>query len=270
MEYRDPQLDARGIALAVATAMLVLALRAAPTVAPERLNTRARLPVDTAGDGPCKDFPAHREDRQRRRRRGARRPEDDFDSNARAMALSTRSKPQTEDNRSVLVTVRPHQDQSRVGCRVGWFGDEPLSKAILERIGIRLELLPPAPIPDKPPSSPAPNPFLLRDEALKDGMVRDMIEAPYRDRPVARKLRRSPKPPIRRTLPRRLRRAFRFSLANRGPRRFEHPCRIGPRTVRPDGEETSPRRRRLTLTSNKAQPGLGIPAAWNRAFHFFG
>jgi hypothetical protein len=88
----------------------------------------------------------------------------------------------TEDKRSVLVTVRPHQDQSRVGCRVGWFGDEPMSKAIFERVGIRLELLPPAPIPDKPPSSPAPNPFLLPVEASKENWVRDMIEAPYRDR----------------------------------------------------------------------------------------
>ena len=90
----------------------------------------------------------------------------------------------TADNRSVLVTVRPHQDQARVGCRIGWFGDEPLSKAIMERVGIRLELLPPAPIPDDPPSSPAPNPFLLRDSTVKDGMLRDMVDAPYRDRVV--------------------------------------------------------------------------------------
>jgi hypothetical protein len=88
----------------------------------------------------------------------------------------------TDDNRPVLVTVRPHQDQTRVGCRIGWFGDEPLSKAIMERIGIRLELLPPAPIPEKPPSSPEPNPFLLRDSNLQNGMIRDMLEAPYRDR----------------------------------------------------------------------------------------
>jgi hypothetical protein len=88
----------------------------------------------------------------------------------------------TEDSRPVLLTVRPHQDQSRVGCRIGWFGDGPLSKAIMERVGIRLELLPPAPIPDKPPSSPEPNPFLLRDSTLQNGMIRDMIEAPYRDR----------------------------------------------------------------------------------------
>jgi Protein of unknown function (DUF3568) len=88
----------------------------------------------------------------------------------------------TEDNRPVLVTIRPHQDQSRVGCRVGWFGDPPLSKAVLERIGIRLELLPPAPIPAIPPSSPAPNPFLLRDEASRENWIRNMVEAPYRDR----------------------------------------------------------------------------------------
>jgi hypothetical protein len=88
----------------------------------------------------------------------------------------------TEDDRSVLVTVRPHQDESRVGCRIGWFGDELLSRAILERTGIRLELLPPAPIPDKPPSSPDPNPFLGDNTILKDGMIRDMLEAPYRDR----------------------------------------------------------------------------------------
>jgi hypothetical protein len=89
----------------------------------------------------------------------------------------------TEDNRPVLVTVRPHQDQARVGCRVGWFGDAPLSNAILQRVGIRLELLPPAPIPENPPSSPAPNPFLQRDSNLQNGMIRDMMEAPYRDRP---------------------------------------------------------------------------------------
>jgi Protein of unknown function (DUF3568) len=88
----------------------------------------------------------------------------------------------TADNRPVMVTVRPHQEQARVGCRIGWFGDEPLSKAIMERVGIRLELLPPAPIPETPPSAPAPNPFLMRDSAVKDDMIREMVDAPYRDR----------------------------------------------------------------------------------------
>ena len=30
----------------------------------------------------------------------------------------------TEDNRTVMVTLRPHQTQTRVSCRVGLFGDE--------------------------------------------------------------------------------------------------------------------------------------------------
>jgi hypothetical protein len=88
----------------------------------------------------------------------------------------------TADNRPVMVTVRPHQEHARVGCRIGWFGDEPLSRAMMERVGIRLELLPPAPIPATPPSSPAPNPFLARDSAVKDDMIREMVDAPYRDR----------------------------------------------------------------------------------------
>ena len=50
----------------------------------------------------------------------------------------------TEDNRTVMVTLRPHQMQTRVGCRVGLFGDEPLAKSLLERTGIRLGILPPA------------------------------------------------------------------------------------------------------------------------------
>src|SRR5665213_1871127 len=33
----------------------------------------------------------------------------------------------TADKRSVLVTLRPHQTQTRVGCRIGTFGDELLS-----------------------------------------------------------------------------------------------------------------------------------------------
>jgi hypothetical protein len=88
----------------------------------------------------------------------------------------------TADDRPVMVTVRPHQEHARVGCRIGWFGDELLSKAIMERVGIRLELLPPAPIPETPPSAPAPNPFLARDSAVKDDMIREMVDAPYRDR----------------------------------------------------------------------------------------
>ncbi len=90
----------------------------------------------------------------------------------------------TADNRIVQVTLRPHQTKTRVSCRIGWFGDQVLAKSLLERTGIRLGTLPPAPIPDKPPSAPASNPFFSR-QAVPDGeFLRDVAEAPYRDRPM--------------------------------------------------------------------------------------
>jgi Protein of unknown function (DUF3568) len=90
----------------------------------------------------------------------------------------------TEDNRGVLVTLRPHQGALRVSCRIGWFGDEPLSKALLERTGIRLGTLPPAAIPEKPPSQPASNPFFSRSAVPDADYLRDFADAPYRDRPI--------------------------------------------------------------------------------------
>jgi hypothetical protein len=90
----------------------------------------------------------------------------------------------TEDNRTVMVTLRPHQMQTRVGCRVGLFGDEPLSLALLERTGTRLGILPPAPIPEHVPSSPGSNPFFAKSAVPDAEMLRDVVEAPYRDRVV--------------------------------------------------------------------------------------
>jgi len=87
----------------------------------------------------------------------------------------------TADNRAVLITVRPHEGQTRVSCRIGWLGDELLSKAVLERTGVRLGTLPPAAIPDDPPSSPAPNPILSRLAPPDEDTLRNIAEAPYRD-----------------------------------------------------------------------------------------
>ena len=90
----------------------------------------------------------------------------------------------TEDKRSVMVTLRPHQTQTRVSCRIGVFGDELLSKALLERTSVRLGTLPPAPIPDYVPSSPGSNPFFSRDAVPDEEMLKDAAEAPFRDRVV--------------------------------------------------------------------------------------
>jgi hypothetical protein len=88
----------------------------------------------------------------------------------------------TADNRNVAVTIRPNQVKTRVSCRIGWFGDEPLSTALLQRIGVRLGTMPPAPIPAQPPSTPAANPIFSRDAVPDAIMLRDLSEAPYRDR----------------------------------------------------------------------------------------
>jgi Protein of unknown function (DUF3568) len=90
----------------------------------------------------------------------------------------------TEDNRTVMVTLRPHQMQTRVSCRVGLFGDEPLAKALLERTGVRLGTLPPAAIPEHVPSSPSSNPFFSKAAVPDEEMLRDVVEAPYRDRVI--------------------------------------------------------------------------------------
>jgi hypothetical protein len=90
----------------------------------------------------------------------------------------------TADNRPVTVTIRHHNGTSRVSCRIGWFGDEPLSRALLERTGIRLGTLPPAAIPENAPSRPASNPYFSRDAVPDSVMLRDIAEAPFRDHVV--------------------------------------------------------------------------------------
>ncbi len=90
----------------------------------------------------------------------------------------------TADDRRVSVMVHPIQAQSRVSVRIGWFGDEPLSRAVMDRIGVRLGTLPPAAIPADPPSKPGNNPFFSRDAVPDTEMFREQAEAPYRDKPV--------------------------------------------------------------------------------------
>lgn len=89
----------------------------------------------------------------------------------------------TPDNRTVTVTLRPQKPITHVSCRVGWFGDEPLSRTLLRRIGVRLGTLPPEAIPEHIPSKPASNPYFSRDAVSDEEMLRDYIEAPYRSRP---------------------------------------------------------------------------------------
>jgi hypothetical protein len=89
----------------------------------------------------------------------------------------------TPDGRAVVVTLRPQKPITRVSCRIGWFGDEPLSRTLVRRVAVRLGVLPPEEIPENPPSQPASNPYFSRDAVPDSEMMRDFYEAPYRSRP---------------------------------------------------------------------------------------
>lgn len=89
----------------------------------------------------------------------------------------------TSDGRTVTVTLRPDKPITRVTCRIGWFGDEPMARTFMRRVGVRLGTLPPEAVPDRIPSQPASNPYFSRSAVPDVEMMRDFYEAPYRTRP---------------------------------------------------------------------------------------
>ena len=90
----------------------------------------------------------------------------------------------TADNRRVVVTLMPTPVSTRVKARIGWFGDEPLSRALMDRLAIRLGALPPSAVEVKPPAAPASNPLFSRDAVPDSTMLRDQIDAGFHDSPV--------------------------------------------------------------------------------------
>jgi len=96
----------------------------------------------------------------------------------------TRIEARTRDGRAVSLTVRPRAGATQVGARIGWFGDEALSKALLERVGVRAGTQAPEAIPDEPPSTPSGNPYFSRSAIPDEVMLRDLADAPYHDRVI--------------------------------------------------------------------------------------
>ena len=91
----------------------------------------------------------------------------------------------TADNRRASATIRPHSRNSTLlTARIGLFGDEALSRALMDRVAIRLGALPPAAIPVEPPSTPGGNPYFSRAAVPDAQMLQGVAEAPYRDSPV--------------------------------------------------------------------------------------
>ena len=90
----------------------------------------------------------------------------------------------TQDDRAVVATLRSYQSSTHVSVRVAWFGDEPLSRAILQRVAVRLGSASPEAIPSAAPSTPARNWFFAKEAVPDAEMLRDFAEAPYRDRVI--------------------------------------------------------------------------------------
>jgi hypothetical protein len=90
----------------------------------------------------------------------------------------------TRDRERVVATIRSRRDITQVTIRVGWFGDQLLTKAILERVEVRLGSRSPEAIPAIVPSAPSRNPYFARDAIPDAVMLRDFVEAPYKDRVI--------------------------------------------------------------------------------------
>ena len=84
----------------------------------------------------------------------------------------------TADDRGAGVTLKPHAGgTTRLAARIGLFGDEPLSRAFMDRVAIRLGALPPAAITIEPPSSPGSNPYFSKSAVSDAEMLKDRADA---------------------------------------------------------------------------------------------
>ena len=90
----------------------------------------------------------------------------------------------TPDNRRASMTIHPQNAGTRVSTRLGFFGDEPLSRALMDRISVRLGTLPPAAVSVDPPASePGKNPYFSRAAVSDSEMFKDQADAQFRSKP---------------------------------------------------------------------------------------
>jgi len=81
------------------------------------------------------------------------------------------------DGRRVELTIVDRGSSTEALVKVGLFGDEAMSKALLDRIGMRLGEQPPEAIPDEVPSTPESNPYFSRDAVPDEVMLEGFTDS---------------------------------------------------------------------------------------------
>lgn len=89
------------------------------------------------------------------------------------------------DERKVRVTIQISGNNSTVSAKIGWLGDEPLTRALLDRIGSRQGTMPPPPTPTEAATAePSRTQPMFSKDAVPDAtMLRDQLDAGYRPSP---------------------------------------------------------------------------------------
>ena len=87
----------------------------------------------------------------------------------------------TAGNNPVTITLHSQSVFTLVTVRIGLLGDEALSRAFMDRIGIRLGTAPANALPSIEPPATENGGVLSRDAVKDEVMLRDRIDAGYRD-----------------------------------------------------------------------------------------
>jgi hypothetical protein len=91
----------------------------------------------------------------------------------------------TADDRKARVTIQTSGTNSTISAKIGWVGDEPLTRAMLDRLGSRQGTMPPQPLlEDKSTEVTQPRQPILSRDAIPDAvMLRDQMDNGTRPSP---------------------------------------------------------------------------------------
>ena len=84
----------------------------------------------------------------------------------------------TADDRKARVTIQTSGANATVSAKIGWTGDEPLTRTLLDRLGSRQGTMPPQPLPagtGAEADQPRTQPLLSRDAIPDAVMLQDQL-----------------------------------------------------------------------------------------------